>query len=94
MGICRDVLDAVTEHCSMRQQAGRPLVQYGVVQRRLAHAAAQIYAMESMTYLVGGYLTAQPQRDLCIESAAVKVCKSDLHLVQFSSLQLRQHSPY
>ncbi|VDM31205.1 unnamed protein product [Hydatigera taeniaeformis] len=73
VGLCRDVLDALTDHCNMRHQFGRPLSHFGLVQRRLAHAAAQLYAMESVTYLVAGFLTAQPQRDLMIESSAVKM---------------------
>ena len=105
VGICRDVLDAVTEHCSMRHQSGQPLAHYGSVQRRLARAAAHLYAMESMTYLVAGYLNEQPQRDLRIESSAVKV-SGELLVLQtvvsyfyttffpflfISSSQLRRH---
>lgn len=73
IGLCRDVLDAMTEHCTASQRMGRPLSGFGTVQHRLAHAAAQLYAMESVTYLVAGLLTAQPDRDLAIESSAVKV---------------------
>lgn len=73
IGMCRDVLDAVTEHCTSSQQMGRSLSDLGTVQHRLAQAAAQLYAMESVTYLVAGLLTAQPDRDLKIESSAVKV---------------------
>lgn len=57
----------------MRHQSGHPLSHFGVVQRRLAHSAAQLYAMESVTYLVAGFLTSRPQRDLMIESSVVKV---------------------
>ncbi|EUB56162.1 Acyl-CoA dehydrogenase family member 9 [Echinococcus granulosus] len=80
VGLCRNVLDALTEHCSMRHQFGRPLSHFGVVQRRLAHAAAQLYAMESVTYLVAGFLTSRPQRDLAIESSAVKLFATETTL--------------
>ncbi|KAL5103559.1 Complex I assembly factor ACAD9 mitochondrial [Taenia crassiceps] len=80
VGLCRNVLDALTEHCNMRHQFGRPLSHFGLVQRRLAHAAAQLYAMESVTYLVAGFLTSRPQRDLMIESSAVKLFATETTL--------------
>ncbi len=73
VGMCRNVLDALTEHCGMRHQFGRPLAHFGMVQQHLASASARLYALESMTYLVAGLVTAQPERNLRIESAAVKV---------------------
>nr|CUU99619.1 hypothetical transcript [Hymenolepis microstoma] len=73
IGMCRDVLDAMTEHCTSCQKMGKPLSDFGIVQHRLSQAAAQLYAMESVTYLVAGLLTAQPDRDLKIESSAVKL---------------------
>ncbi|KAM3172021.1 hypothetical protein ACTXT7_015406 [Hymenolepis weldensis] len=85
IGMCRDVLDAVTEHCTSSQQMGKPLSDLGTVQHRLAQAAAQLYAMESVTYLVAGLLTAQPDRDLKIESSAVKLFTTETTLALLNS---------
>ncbi|VDK70601.1 unnamed protein product [Dibothriocephalus latus] len=72
VGLLRNVLDAMVEHCQMRHRFGRPIAQFGMVQERLMRSAAYLYALESMTYLVAGMITAQPERDLRIESSAVK----------------------
>ncbi|BHF59217.1 acyl-CoA dehydrogenase [Sparganum proliferum] len=73
VGLLRNVIDAMVEHCQMRHRFGSPIAQFGMVQERLVRSAAHLYALESMTYLVAGMIAAQPERDLRIESSAVKL---------------------
>ncbi|KAL3307978.1 hypothetical protein Ciccas_013497, partial [Cichlidogyrus casuarinus] len=72
-GILRYLLAYATEHALSRIQFGQPIGQYGAIRKKLAEIACDIYAMESMAYLVAGLLDANPTRDLSLEAAAIKV---------------------
>ncbi|HEY5675809.1 MAG TPA: acyl-CoA dehydrogenase family protein [Myxococcales bacterium] len=47
-------LQTGVEYAAQRKQFGRPIASFGLIREKLARAAAQIYANESMTYRASG----------------------------------------
>ncbi|HET7788511.1 MAG TPA: acyl-CoA dehydrogenase family protein [Myxococcales bacterium] len=47
-------LSTGVEYAAQRKQFGRPIASFGLIREKLARAAAQIYANESMTYRASG----------------------------------------
>ncbi|KAF7259663.1 hypothetical protein EG68_02823 [Paragonimus skrjabini miyazakii] len=76
-GLLRYLISYVTEHCLQRHQFGRPLGDYELVQAKLAELALNVYAMESGVFYLTGLLDAQPQRDLSLEMAALKIFSTE-----------------
>lgn len=73
VGLLRYLISYITEHCLQRHQFGRPIGDYTLVQAKLSSMALDLYAVESAVFFLTGLLDAQPQRNLTLEMAALKV---------------------
>jgi len=70
-------LDLTLEHASTRRQFGRPLVDFELVEDKIAWMNTQIYGLEAMSYLTTG-LVDRGDSDFSLESAMTKVVASDV----------------
>jgi acyl-CoA dehydrogenase family protein 9 len=64
------------EHTSSRRQFGRPLIDFELVENKIAWMNTQIYGLESTSYLTTG-LVDRGAADFALESAITKVRASD-----------------
>ncbi|WP_213815769.1 acyl-CoA dehydrogenase family protein [Glaciihabitans sp. dw_435] len=64
------------EHTTKRQQFGRPLIDFELVEDKIAWMNTQIYGLESTSYLTTG-LVDRGNADFSLESAMTKVSSSD-----------------
>jgi acyl-CoA dehydrogenase family protein 9 len=64
--------DLAVEHAREREQFGRPIARFGMVQELLAGMEADIYTMESVTYLTAGLMDAG-KHDTMLEAACCKM---------------------
>jgi alkylation response protein AidB-like acyl-CoA dehydrogenase len=58
VGGMKDVLKGGVSYAAQRKQFGRSIGEFGLIREKLARAAAQIYAAESMTYRAAGAIDA------------------------------------
>jgi len=58
LGAARDCLRLAVEYGSGRQQFGRPIVEFGMVQRKLADMGTRLYVAEAIAYRTAGLLDA------------------------------------
>lgn len=65
------------EHAESRRQFDRALIDFGMVEEKLAWLQTQIYGIESMSYLTTG-LVDRGAADYALESAMTKVFASDV----------------
>jgi acyl-CoA dehydrogenase family protein 9 len=70
-------LDLALEHTSSRRQFGRELIDFEMVEEKLAWMNTRIYGLESASYLTTG-LVDRGEADFSLESAMTKVQASDL----------------
>jgi len=70
-------LDYTLEHATSRRQFDRELIDFELVEEKAAGMAAQIYGLESMSYLTTG-LVDRGEADFSLESAMTKVVASDV----------------
>lgn len=75
-GAAKFAVEKAYNHATTREQFNRTLASFGLVKKKLADMAAQIYAMEATTYLTAGLLDSG-QSDVMLESAILKVFTSD-----------------
>ena len=75
-GGMKSFLQLSLEHTSKRQQFGRPLIDFELVQDKLAWMNTEIYGLESMSYLTTG-LVDRGVADFSLESAMTKIRASD-----------------
>lgn len=88
VGGARSILAEATRAAVEREQFGRPLAGFELIQRRLAGAAMDIYAMESMVHTATA-LVDRGGLDMSIESAVCKVyCSDRLWRIVDDSLQI------
>ena len=76
-GQMKRVVSILSQHVHERQQFGRPLSDFQLVQKKIFEMCLDIYAMESMAYMTAGQMD-QPTvdgtgPDCSIEAAMVKV---------------------
>lgn len=76
LGGARRVRDQATKWSRTRFQFGRPLSDFELVQKRLAHMAALDYAMDAVLYLTTGMLDRHDE-DIMVETAICKVFCSE-----------------
>ena len=69
-------LDLTLEHANSREQFGRKLIDFELVEEKAAWLNTQIYGLESMSYLTTG-LVDRGAADFSLESAMTKVVASD-----------------
>jgi acyl-CoA dehydrogenase family protein 9 len=75
-GGMKQFLELSLQHTHKRQQFGRPLVDFELVQNKMAWMNTQIYGLESTSYLTTG-LVDRGVADFALESAMTKVRASD-----------------
>ncbi|MET4582135.1 acyl-CoA dehydrogenase family protein 9 [Conyzicola nivalis] len=76
-GGMKTFLGYTLEHANARQQFGRPLIDFELVEEKAAWMNTQIYGLESMSYLTTG-LVDRGVADFSLESAMTKVVASDV----------------
>jgi acyl-CoA dehydrogenase family member 9 len=72
VGATKGLLDRVIEHVKERNQFGRPLADFELVQDKIAWMVSYLFGLESMTYLTCG-LVDNEVPDYSLESAICKV---------------------
>ena len=72
IGQARLAADLAYKQAGERVQFGRPIAEFGLVREMLAGMRADIYAMESGTYLAAGLID-RGETDYLLESAACKI---------------------
>ena len=70
-------LDLTLEHATTREQFGRQLIDFELVEEKAAWMTGQIYGLESMSYLTTG-LVDLGAADFSLESAMTKIHASDI----------------
>lgn len=76
LGQCKRLVHLAVERCRHRRAFGRSIGEFQLVRDKVARAAIDIYALESMTYLTAGRSNAEGD-DWAIESAMCKVFGSE-----------------
>ena len=69
IGGCKWSIKVATQYALERKQFGKAIAEFGLVREKLARAAAQTYALESMTYRAAGL----------IDDAIARLDKADPH---------------
>lgn len=72
----RSLTDMTIAHVQQREQFGRPLADFELVQDKIGWLVAYTYGLESMSYLTTG-LADRSMSDFSLESAMVKVAGTD-----------------
>ena len=72
----RTVLRKAIEHARERKQFGRPIASFGKVKEKLGRMATNLYASESLVYLVSSTID-RGGMDYSVEGAATKVFNSE-----------------
>jgi alkylation response protein AidB-like acyl-CoA dehydrogenase len=75
-GAAKTCLRLATEHARCRRQFGRPIAEFELVQKKLAHIAASTYAMEAMTTVTAGLID-RGLDDYMLETAMLKVWSTE-----------------
>lgn len=88
LGACKRLLAMSTDRVQERQAFGRPIGEFGMIKEKIARMTAEIFALESMTYLTTGLIDAGVD-DYSLESAICKVYGSEtLWFVVNETLQI------
>jgi acyl-CoA dehydrogenase family protein 9 len=72
VGTARYALELAVEHARQRQQFGRKIGEFGMIQQKVGEIVLGIYAMESIVYLTTGMVD-RGTKDFAIESS---ICKA------------------
>jgi acyl-CoA dehydrogenase family protein 9 len=72
-GVLKKLIGLTAEHAITRQQFGKPLTEFELIQEKFAKITCLTYAMESMAYLTAGMLDTYENPDCAVEAAIVKV---------------------
>jgi acyl-CoA dehydrogenase family member 9 len=75
-GAAKTCLQMTVEHAQNRQQFGRPLADFELVQQKLARMAAWTYGMEAMTCVTAGLID-RGLEDYMLETAMLKVWSTE-----------------
>lgn len=94
LGACKTLLRMSTERVTDRHAFGRPIGEFGMIKEKIGRMAAEVYALESMTYLTTGLIDSGVE-DYAIESAICKVYGSEtLWYVVNQTLQIMAGTGY
>lgn len=77
-GLMKRILKDVTHQVVTREQFGKPLMDFGIIQKRLSFMAASIYSLESALYFIAGILDNYHQPDASVELAMLKLFASEV----------------
>jgi alkylation response protein AidB-like acyl-CoA dehydrogenase len=72
VGIMKRMVQLATAHASQRQQFGRPIAEFGLIQQKLGHMVVECYATESVVAMVAGLID-RGHEDYAVEAAISKV---------------------
>lgn len=76
IGASKTVLRLAMQHAKERQQFGRPIIEFGMIQDKISKMMMVIYALECMTYITTGLID-KGMKDYSVESACCKVFGSE-----------------
>lgn len=77
VGGAKRLLGDVAVYATQRKQFNKPIAQFGMIQKKFAYMALNVYAAESMTYMTCGLMD-RGGRDYAIEAAMSKVFGSEM----------------
>lgn len=72
-GVLKKLIGWTVEHVIDRQQFGKPLAEFELIQEKLAKITCLTYAMESMAFLTAGMIDTYENPDCAVEAAILKV---------------------
>lgn len=75
-GIAKDLLKMAVSYAGRRIQFGKPLIEFEMIQEKIARIAAYTEAMEAATYLTASLID-QGKKDFMLEAAILKVFASE-----------------
>ena len=76
VGLAKRLLDLTIEHVSRREQFGRPLSEFDLVEDKVAWMVMQLFGLESMAYMTTGLID-NGIEDYSVESAMAKVAGTE-----------------
>lgn len=75
-GAIKRLMGMIAEHANERKQFGKPLAEFGLIQKKFTEMAAKAYAIESMAYATTGLLDST-NIDCAVEAAICKIYGSE-----------------
>jgi alkylation response protein AidB-like acyl-CoA dehydrogenase len=72
IGAMKKVIQSGVQHAKSRQQFGKNISEYGLIQQKLGHMIVECYASEAVVSMVGG-LSDRGYQDYAVEAAISKV---------------------
>lgn len=72
IGAMKKVIQSAAQHAKSRQQFGKNISEFGLIQQKLGHMVVECYASESVVSMVGG-LSDKGYQDYAVEAAISKV---------------------
>jgi len=72
IGAMKKVIQSAVQHAKSRQQFGKNISEYGLIQQKLGHMIVECYASEAVVSMVGG-LSDRGYQDYAVEAAISKV---------------------
>lgn len=92
-GTTRDLLEQARQQATGRQQFGRPIASFGLIQQKLGTMALDLYGMESLVFLMTGLIDRRARGEIeCatfLEAAAAKIhCTEKLWETCHEALQI------
>jgi acyl-CoA dehydrogenase family protein 9 len=88
VGASKGLIKLAVTHAKNRQQFGKPIIEFGMIQDKISRMMMMVYALECMTYTTTGLLD-RGLKDYSVESACCKVFGSEtLWEVVNESLQI------
>jgi acyl-CoA dehydrogenase family protein 9 len=78
VGATKRLIDLAIEHTTTREQFGRPLAEFELVEDKISWMVSYLYGFESMAYLTTGLVDAGVP-DYSLESAMAKIAGSEFH---------------
>jgi acyl-CoA dehydrogenase family protein 9 len=76
VGAAKRLLDLAIDHVKTRQQFGRPLADFDLVEEKIAWMVSYLFGLESMAYLTTGLVDAGVE-DYSLESAMAKIAGTE-----------------
>jgi acyl-CoA dehydrogenase family protein 9 len=76
VGLSKRLINMAVERCGERRAFGRPIGEFGLIKDKIAMMMAEVFALESMTYMTTGLIDAK-EPDFSVESAICKVYGSE-----------------
>ncbi|MFD1545061.1 universal stress protein [Nonomuraea guangzhouensis] len=78
VGATKRLIDLAIDHTTRREQFGRPLAEFELVEDKISWMVSYLYGFESMAYLTTGLVDAGVP-DYSVESAMAKIAGSEFH---------------